>query len=1290
VRGAAASTAAAASAGAAAGNAAVGAEAGGSGAGDSEVVTGALGRLQHTPIAATIAHFPALRARAMADAYHRRTPAGRASAKLPRMRRTGTLATVLVLAAAGARAESGTLPKNSYGPDKLYQLVSPSLSSGVKHNQSSVVNGWLFLAGNAKHELWDIHDPTHPELVSKFVSPHSDGEAESHSVSLGKRGDSYYAVTISGKGIDFWDLTNAAQPKRLSSLELEGIDYGDNTNAVWGVYWQGRYVWVGGTNTGLHVVDAADLENPTVVKRLPTSELGGVSAGPLFALGNLLVVTTPKETAGVATLDIGDPENPALLDFEIPEGDSYIGGFYGKWLYLLTPFRTYDVTSDPSNITLLGTQPSPKSEYLNFGDGFMFLGALRPNPGVHKLDLSDPAHPLEIAKIEGRKDKLGGAFTDDQFPLPIGNLLVMSDDEVSIGSVIAVHDTAQDSVPPEVLYVNPKDGATAQPTTTRIGIAFSDQIDNRSLTPSSVVVRPLGGAPLSGSFGHTHTLVSFWPNEPLLPNTSYEIVVTAGGVTDLSQNAVTQQFSSVFSTGDQITAPTCKIAPTTHTPVGQPAKLTAVGSDPGATLEWDFGDGSGSGPSTATEVTHVYATPGRHAVTLSVTLDGATRSCTALQIAHRELAPAPPSRSSSVAFDPTARRVWTVNPDADTVTAVGADDFAVVTEVAVGDRPRTLALAPDGSIWVACQASDEIVVLEADGELGATIPLAWGSAPFGIAFAPDGSKAWVTLDAKGMIAELDPETRALTRTFDLGAGAASIRALALGEDRAYAARFRAERDRGIVYELSPADGAITKEISLGVDPGPDETTSGRGVPNSLGAIALSPDGQRLFVPAKKDNTERGLARDGLALNTDNTVRTIVSFVDVSAGSEDPATRADLDNHDMASAVVASPVGDLVFVASQGTNHVDVLDAYTGKLVAGFATGQAPQGLALTDDGKLFVQSFMSRSLDVYDVSGLLAGTDGAAKRLAEVPTVADEPLTPSALFGKQIFYNAADPRMSLDGYLSCATCHPDDGEDGRVWDFSDRGEGLRNTIALFGRAGTRHGPVHWTANFDEIQDFENDIRFHFGGGGFMTDEDFEADTRSDPLGSSKAGVSEALDALAAYVASLDRFPRSPHRNPDGSRTAQAELGASLFASLDCTSCHRGQKLTDSAPGRLHDVGTIQPSSGDRLGEPLTGLDTPTLRGLWGTAPYLHDGSAETLHDVIDNPAHGNAAGLPQVQKDQLVQFLLQLENEELDLEAEPDRSPHGGCACSSAGAKSSSHPGLLLGLLLLSLRRRRR
>src|SRR5262249_46263130 len=49
----------------------------------------------------------------------------------------------------------------------------------------------------------------------------------------------------------------------------------------------------------------------------------------------------------------------------------------------------------------------------------------------------------------------------------------------------------------------------------------------------------------------------------------------------------------------------------------------------------------------------------------------------------------------------------------------------------------------------------------------------------------------------------------------------------------------------------------------------------------------------------------------------------------------------------------------------------------------------------------------------------------------------------------------------------------------------------------------------------------------------------------------------------------------------------------------------------------------KPSSGNRLYGPLTGIDTPTLRDVWATAPYLHDGSATTIADAVQ--AHDNVS-----------------------------------------------------------------
>src|SRR5207244_10285441 len=171
-------------------------------------------------------------------------------------------------------------------------------------------------------------------------------------------------------------------------------------------------------------------------------------------------------------------------------------------------------------------------------------------------------------------------------------------------------------------------------------------------------------------------------------------------------------------------------------------------------------------------------------------------------------------------------------------------------------------------------------------------------------------------------------------------------------------------------------------------------------------------------------------------------------------------------------------------------------------------------------------------------------------------------------------------------------------------DLTSLREGLRNTVYLRGRAGAQ-GRLHWSANFDEVQDFEGQIRALSQGSGLMSDAAYNAGTRSQPLGDAKAGLSTDLDALAAYVASLSSFAASPYRTASGALTDAALSGRSVFAG-QCVSCHGTSAFTDSAALVPHDIGTLKPSSGSRLGAALLGIDTPTLRDAWLTAPYLHD------------------------------------------------------------------------------------
>ena len=716
-----------------------------------------------------------------------------------------------------------------------------------------------------------------------------------------------------------------------------------------------------------------------------------------------------------------------------------------------------------------------------------------------------------------------------------------------------------------------------------------------------------------------------------------------------------------------VRAPTFTIQPVPAPPATGGSALTYnanTDAGAGASYRWDFGDGSAV--VTTANTTHTYASAGLYSITLTVTnASGTTKTLTFTQAIY--VTPGSSARATQsgnvVPFVPGAgsARVWVVNADGDSVTLFDASTLAKIGEVTVGTAPRSAAIAPNGRLWVTNKGSATISVVDA-GTLAVTqtIALPRASMPFGIAFAPNGGAAYVALEATGKLLKLDPASGAVLATLDVGANPRHL-AVTPASDRVLVSRFISpplpgEGTATVQTQVSGVDKGgevvvvttgtfvVERTVVLRVSAKPDSTAQGRGLPNYLAAAVIAPDGASAWVPSKQDNVQRGTLRDGLNLDFQNTVRAISSRIDLATFAEDYPARVDHDNAGLASAAAFHPTGAYLFVALQTSRQIAVIDPVRKAEILRFDAGRAPDGLAVSADGlRLFVSNLMDRSLQVFDLARLINYGEPNVPSLASLGTQAVEKLSAQALLGKQLFYDARDPRLARDAYLSCASCHNDGGHDGRVWDMTGFGEGLRNTIALRGRGGMNEGFLHWTSNFDEVQDFEGQIRNLAGGSGLMSDALFNTGTRAQPLGLSKAGLSADLDAIAAYLASLNSFALSPQRQADGSLTASAVAGKTVF-SANCVSCHGGGDFTDSGPGTLHNVGTLKASSGKRLGTTLTGIDTPTLRDVWATAPYLHDGSAATVNDAI--AAHTNVT-LTATDRANVTNYVLQIGSEEL-------------------------------------------
>jgi cytochrome c peroxidase len=161
---------------------------------------------------------------------------------------------------------------------------------------------------------------------------------------------------------------------------------------------------------------------------------------------------------------------------------------------------------------------------------------------------------------------------------------------------------------------------------------------------------------------------------------------------------------------------------------------------------------------------------------------------------------------------------------------------------------------------------------------------------------------------------------------------------------------------------------------------------------------------------------------------------------------------------------------------------------------------------------------------------------------------------------------------------------------------------------------------------------------------------------NESLGEFNTGRSAELDALAAYTNS-HRFTLSPYAKNGLSESARRGREIFLSAKTKCASCHSGPFYCDSVPREVdkivrHDVGTGNDDPGELMGP---AYDTPTLLGVYRTAPYLHHGKAATLKDVLTannkGDKHGTTSHLSDSEIDDLVSFLKSLPFEDPESQA---------------------------------------
>lgn len=241
--------------------------------------------------------------------------------------------------------------------------------------------------------------------------------------------------------------------------------------------------------------------------------------------------------------------------------------------------------------------------------------------------------------------------------------------------------------------------------------------------------------------------------------------------------------------------------------------------------------------------------------------------------------------------------------------------------------------------------------------------------------------------------------------------------------------------------------------------------------------------------------------------------------------------------------------------------------------------------------------------------------------------------------GRWLFYDA---RLSVDGTVSCATCHRPEHA------FS---EPVPVSTGVGGRKGTRKAPTivnsafpvypvwFWDGRAASLAEqakgpMVNPVEMANTHPGVVETVAGIAGYRRyfrEAYGDERVDIDRIADAIAAYEATRLSGNSAFDRFDAGDETALGPLeqeGRDLFfGPARCSACHSGPNFTDS---KFHNLGIgYEPARPPLLGfsdvgryavtgdvRDIGAFKTPTLRDVSKRAPYMHDGSVATLEEAV--------------------------------------------------------------------------
>ncbi len=626
--------------------------------------------------------------------------------------------------------------------------------------------------------------------------------------------------------------------------------------------------------------------------------------------------------------------------------------------------------------------------------------------------------------------------------------------------------------------------------------------------------------------------------------------------------------------------------------------------------------------------------------------------------------------TSSIAVSPDGARVYVVNADADSVSVIDTATRSLVREIALGAsppapdatgryaprvQPRALALSPGAQrLYVSGERAGDVSIIDLTRD-AVVARVAVCSEPAGVLVTPDERTVFVACSNDGAIVRVDAARRAVTGTAPT---APKPWGLAWSGDGAtlYASHLLGPG----VSAFDVAGLRARGTVRLAAVPRVQDPRVPNGESRGLYDVAVRQgDAEELWLPHLLLSTETGQTPTGAAgvleLNFETTVFPAVSVVAGGARSAylsaaslgvDHAVRRRLGMQSITSgprAMDFTPDGRYALVVNASSDDLVVIDA-ARRVEAPLGLvrplgGRMPEGVVVAPDGaRAYVDL---RNTSSVAVLRLRAGPEGleVSRDGDPIARLDHDPMPAALRLGQRVFYSANSTELPItqNFWVACASCHVEGRSDGVLWRFK---VGPRDTPSnAGGTLGT--GPLLRTGMLSAVDDYWRIITEEQGGDG----EGFRDDPTLRPY----------LAALRDYVNLAIPLPVPPRTDP-----AKVARGRALFNRDDvgCARCHAGERFTDADRGtlaapRLYDVGTCNADAAwpdrphaDAEGRPREAclFETPGLRGVADSAPYLHDGSAATLRDVLERTRGrmGQIDGLNEQDLDALVEYMRSL------------------------------------------------